>query len=733
MSASIVEPPDRTDGPDKVRGSARYTADIALPGLAHAAIVQSTIAAGRIVHIDADRAAHAPGVLAVLTHENAQRLPEGGNAGYGPPAGRIMTLLQDDTVHYNGQPIAVVVAESREEAHHAASLAHVRYHERAPVLDFAAGMAHATKPEDEDEDDYSRGDPEQALDAASVRMAATYTTPLEYHNPMEPHATTAVWEGERLTLYDSTQFISGVRKVAAKAFGMPEAHVRVVSHHVGGGFGGKGSVWSHVVLAAMAARAVGRPVRLALDRTQMYGPVGYRPRTEQHIAIGAAEDGRLEALTHDFLSDTSKIEEWTENCGSTTRMLYLCPDVRTSARLVKLDIGTPTFLRAPGHTPGSFALESAMDELAHRIGIDPVELRLRNHADRDPEREQDWSSKSLRECYARGVELFGWARRNPEPRSMREGNALIGLGMATATYPAHRMRASASAEFLPDGTALVRSGTQEIGTGTYTVMTQIAAATLGVPRERVRFELGDTVYPRAPITAGSMTVASVGPAVEAVCRRLREQLIALAIGDAVSPLGGLEPSAIDISGGVLVSRLNPLQRETIASLLGRHGAPLRAEVDHRPGDESRRYSMHGFGAVFAEVRVDAELGMVSVPRIVGCYGVGRVINAGTARSQVMGGIVWGIGMALHEQALLDVRTGRIVNANLAEYLVPVNADIGRIDVQFVEEHDPHVNSLGAKGIGEIGITGVAAAIANAVFNATGRRIRDLPITIEKLL
>jgi xanthine dehydrogenase YagR molybdenum-binding subunit len=732
LSAWIGKPLDRTDGPQKLRGSARYTADIALPGLTHAALVQSTVAAGRIVRIDMERAASVNGVLAILTHENAEKLPEGGNAGYGPPAGRIMTLLQDDAVHYNGQPIALVIADTLEAAAHAASLVEASYEERTPVLDFEDGKPHAVQPEDED--DYNRGNPSQAIDAASVRLTATYTTPLEYHNPMEPHATTAVWEGDRLTLYDSSQFISGVRKVVAKAFGMSESRVRVVSHHVGGGFGGKGSVWSHVVLAAMAAKAVGRPVRLALERPQMYGPVGYRPRTEQRIAIGAAEDGRLEAITHDFLSDTSKIEEWTENCGSTTRMLYLCPDLRTSGRLVKLDIGTPTFLRAPGHTPGSFALESAMDELAYRLGIDPIELRLRNHAGRDPERDQDWSSKSLRECYALGAARFGWSRRTPEPRSMREGHALIGMGMATATYPAHRMRASASAEFLADGTALVRSGTQEIGTGTYTVMTQIAAQTLGLRLERVRFELGDTDFPRAPITAGSMTVASVGPAVQAACEALREKLVSAAIGDTASPLCGAAEPDVEVEDGVLRLRAEPSRCESIEALLARHRGPsLRAQVDHRPGDESRRYSMHGFGAVFAEVRVDEDLSEIRVPRVIGSYAVGRIINEKTARNQVVGGIVWGIGMALTEQALLDHRTGRIVNSNLAEYLVPVNADVGRIEVHFVDEYDPHVNSLGAKGIGEIGITGVAAAIANAVFHATGRRIRDLPITLEKLL
>ena len=701
--SSIGEPRDRPDGASKASGEARYAADVALPGLQHAAIVESTIAAGRIVHIDTARAEAVSGVRLVLTHLNAERLPQEGQAGYGPPAGRKLTVLQDDLVHYDRQPLAVVVADTPQQAAYAASLVSIDYEKKDARLDFDAAKADAYP--DPDEEDYCRGDPDEAFGSSSVRVSATYTTPPEYHNAMEPHATSATWEDDRLTVYDSTQFIFGVRKVLAKTFAVEEAHVRVISPHTGGGFGGKGSVWSHVVLAAMAARAVGAPVRLALERPQLFGPVGRRPRTEQRLTLGASEDGRLTAIAHEFHTDTSEIEDWGENCGSSSRMLYLCENVRTAARLVKLNVGTPTFQRAPGHSPGSFALESAIDELACRLGVDPVELRLRNYAEKDPEKDKPWSSKSLRECYAAASERFGWARRDAAPRSMRDGDALIGYGMASATYPMHRMRASANVELLPDGTALVRAGTQEIGTGTYAVMTQIAADALGVAPDRVRFELGDTDYPRAPITAGSMTVASLGPAVHAACELLR---------------------------GQIEKRKEP--GESLADFVARHPEEhFRAGADARQGSEKDRYSMHAFGAVFAQVRVDADLGEIRVPRIVAAYGCGRVINPKTARSQIVGGIVWGIGMALHEEGIIDPRCGRVANANLAEYHVPVNADVGDIDVIFVDEHDPHVNSLGAKGIGEIGITGVAAAIANAVYHATGKRIRDLPITPEKLL
>ncbi|HEX2828437.1 MAG TPA: xanthine dehydrogenase family protein molybdopterin-binding subunit [Burkholderiales bacterium] len=702
MSA-IGKPSDRPDGHAKVSGSAEYTGDVALQGLLYARLVESTVAAGRILHIDSARAEALPGVRLVLTHLNAERLPKDGQAGYGPPAGRKLSVLQDDAVHYDRQPIAVVVADTPHDAAHAASLIEVEYEAKAARLDFEAAKADAYP--DPDSEDYVRGKPEAALAASSVRMSARYTTPLEFHNAMEPHTTTAVWNEDTLTVYDSTQFIFGVRKVLAKTFGIDEGHVRVVSTNTGGGFGGKGSVWSHVVLAAMAAREVAAPVRLALERPQLFGPVGGRPRTEQHLAIGASEDGRLSAITHEFYTDTSEIEDWGEDCGSSARMLYLCDNVRASARLVKMNLGTPTFQRAPGHTPGSFAVESAIDELACRLGIDPVELRLKNHADKDPEKDLPFSSKSLRECYAAASTRFGWAKRNPAPRSMRAGDALIGYGMATATYPVHRMRAAASVEITPAGIALVRAGTQEIGTGTVAVMTQIAADALGIDPDRVRFELGDTDYPRAPITAGSMTVASLGPAVHAACELLRGQ----------------------------IDKRKP-KDEPLLDFVARHpNEPFRAGAETKQGKEKDAYSMHAFGAVFAEVRIDADLCEVRVPRIVGAYGCGRIINPKTARNQIAGGIVWGIGMALHEHGLLDERYGRIVNANLSEYHVPVNADVGEIDVIFVDEDDPHVNPLGAKGIGEIGITGVAAAIANAVYHATGKRIRDLPITVEKLL
>jgi len=730
-------PLDRVDGIPKVTGRARYTADHPLQGLAHAVMVTSTIPCGKITSMDTAACERMPGVRLVMTPFNAPHLPKGGKAAADiATAGHVMNLLQDTAIHYNNQPIAVVVADTLEQARDAARCLPVQYRRADAVLDFAQARTQARKP-DEDEDgsaDSHRGDPDAGLRSAAAVVDTVYTTPMENHNPMEPHATIAVWDGGELTLYDATQYVTGVRKVASATFGIPMEKVRVICPYVGGGFGCKGSVWSHVMLAAMAARQAGCPVKLVVDRTQMFGTVGARPLTEQHLVAAAAQDGALSAIRHDVTAGTSMIEDWLESAALITRRLYACPNLQTSQRLVKLNIGTPTFMRAPGEATGSFALECALDELAEQLGIDPVALRLRNHADTDPEKQLPFSSKSLRECYREAAERFDWARRNPEPRSMHANGKLVGLGMATATYPTYRSGASAMVRLLPDGTALVRSGSQDLGTGTYTVMTQVAADALGLPPERVRFELGDTAFPEAPVSGGSQSVASVAPAVQQAAAAARGQLIRQAVADPASPLSGVPAKDVEIADGWLQRRSDPTQREPVSAPITRAGGhAIEARASAKPGKERKQYAMHAFGAVFAEVHVDPDLGEIRVRRIVASYGVGRLLNRKTAHSQLKGGIIWGIGMALHEKTELDPVTGRVANANLAEYHVPVNADVGTIDVTVVDEDDPHINALGTKGIGEIGIVGVAAAIANAVYHATGRRVRDLPITLDKLL
>jgi xanthine dehydrogenase YagR molybdenum-binding subunit len=708
----IGESIDRLDGRQKVTGRATYSAEWPIARLTCGVIVPSTIARGTITALDASEAERAAGVIAVLTAGNAPRLPHGGHAGVNPPAGRALSLLQDGNVRYNGEPIALVVAESFEAATYAASLVRAEYHVETPALDMQAGLSAAVpvthKILGQFEPASRRGDVAAALAQADVTVDAVYTTPVETHNPMEPHATIASWEGDDLTLYDSTQYLYGVKRFVAKTLGIADDRVHVVSKFVGGAFGSKGSAWSHVVLAAMAAQHVQRPVKIVLTRKQMFGPVGARPYTVQHLMVGGRSDGTITAIRQDVASSTSTFEDWVESSTLQTRMLYDVPNVETSQRLVRLNLGTPTFNRGPGESSGTFGLESAIDELADRLGLDPIEVRLKNYAEQDPESGRPFSSKALRECYARGAERFGWSRRRAEPRSMRDGDALIGLGMSTATYPMKRMPAAAVARLTADGTIVIQAATHEFGTGTYTSMTQVAAGALGVPLERIRFELGDSRLPENPISAGSMTASSTGPAVHAAASALRERLASM----------GVEPADVERCRALAARQKNGV---------------VSADGSAQPGDERNRWSMHSFGAVFAEVHVDQDLGEVRAARIVGAYAAGRILNAKLARSQLVGGIVYGVAMALHEQTVVDPRSGRYLNADLSEYLVPVNADIGAIDVVLVDEDDPHVNSIGVKGIGEIGTTGVAAAIANAVYNATGTRIRDLPITLDKVL
>jgi xanthine dehydrogenase YagR molybdenum-binding subunit len=696
----IGEPMDRVDGRLKVTGAAKYSAEMTAANMSYAVIVQSTVANGRITKIDTSAARAVPGVIEVLTHENAPKLPI---VPPNPPGTRVLTLLQDPIVRYNGQPIALVIADTFEHATEAANRVKATYTTTKPATDMkgAANSAYAPSQIFGRKPDSLKGDVDAGLAQADVRIEHTYATPIENHNPMEPHGTVAVPDGDKLTVYDSTQYIIGDRDTVAKTLGMPSEDVRLVCYFTGGGFGCKGSVWSHVPLAGMAARVVKRPVKLVLSRRQMYGPVGARPQTEQKITLGAKRDGTLTAIRHESTSHTSRFEDFVEPAATQTRMLYESPNIETKHRLVKLDLGTPTFQRAPGHSTGTYALESAMDELAVALDMDPLALRLKNYAEKDPESGHPWSSKSLRECYRVASEKFGWSKRIAKPGSMRDGNVFVGYGMATATYPANRNKASAVAYLKDDNgkvRALVQTATQDIGTGTYTIMTQIAADALGLPVEQVRFELGDSRMPPSPVSGGSMTAASTGSAVNAVCQEARRQLDALVA-----------------SGKRLADN------------------PLTVTMDSAPGAERQQYSMHSFGAVFAEVRVDRDLGEIRVPRIVSAYGAGRILNAKTAHSQFVGGVVWGVGMALTEETLVDRKTGRYLNADLAEYHVPVNADIGELDVSFVEEDDKFVNPIGVKGIGEIGITGVAAALANAVYNATGVRVRDLPITIDKVL
>ncbi|MEH1832783.1 MAG: xanthine dehydrogenase family protein molybdopterin-binding subunit [Nostoc sp.] len=698
----------------------------------HGVLITAKIAKGRIQQIDTKTAEATPGVVAVMTHLNAPKAI-GKSSGMGTD--RSLTLLQDDRVLYSNQPIGVVVADTLENATQAAKLVKVTYASETPNVKLAENIAQAIPPSKklprEQPADSSRGNVTEALDRAAVKIAETYTTPNEVHNPMEPHTTVAVWQDDRLTLYDATQGVFQARHRVAEALGLPIANVHVQSAFLGGGFGCKGSVWSHVVLTAMAARMIDRPVKLVLERRQMFAPVGFRPQTLQHIAIGATQNGDLTAIKHDTTNQISSFDEFIEGAAVPTRILYRCLNVATSHRLVRLDTGTPGQMRGPGEAPGLFALESAVDELAYKLNIDPLELRIRNHVDFDADRNLPWSSKSLLECYRQGAARFRWHDRNPEVGSMHNQGLLVGMGMATATRPAVWLKASAVVRLAPDGSAIVQSGTQDIGTGTYTIATQVAADALKIKTEKVRFQLGDTRFPEAPNSGGSMTAASVGSAVHLACLAAQRQVAQLAIADARSPLFGAKESDVDAADGRVFLKQSG-RRESYAAIMKRHNLPfIEASAEATPNTE--KFSTHSFGANFAEVHVDPRLGRVRVARWCGVFDIGHVLNLKTAQSQMIGGIVWGIGMALTEEMVTDSRLGRIVTANLADYHVPVNADIPEIDVSFVDGMDSHTNPIGVKGAGEISIAGAAGAIANAIYHATGKRIRDLPITPDKLL
>jgi xanthine dehydrogenase YagR molybdenum-binding subunit len=726
---------DRVDARLKVTGKATYAAEFPTANVAFGVIVGAAGGKGKLSAIDTVLAEKAPGVIAVLTHKNAPKLAGASKKGEG--IDRVLQILQDDQVHYSDQPIALVVADTLEHASYAASLVKPTVDAASVVLDMEAERPRAYPPKSLNGKpaDSNKGDFDKAFAGAKTTIEQTYTTPDEHHNPMEMHATIAVWQGnDKVTVYEATQGISGVQKKVATLFDLRPDDVRVISHYVGGGFGCKGSPWSHIGLAVMAAKVTQRPVKVMLTRQQMFGFVGHRPSTSQKIALGADAAGKLVAVRHETLSYTSQLDEFIEPAGLSARMLYACDNIRTTHRLVKLDTSTPTFMRAPGESTGTYGLESAMDELAYALGVDPLKLRLDNYAEKDPDEDKPWSSKELRACYKQGADKFGWQKRKKEPRSMRDGRWLVGMGMATATYPANQRDASAIARIRADGTALVQAGSQDIGTGTYTIMTQLASDALGMPIEKVTFELGDSKMPPTPVSGGSMTASSTGSAVKQACLAARGQLVELAIASAASPLHGVAAADVDVDGGFLVSKKDRTKREAMGDVVKRTGKDeLAARTDTKPKEERKTHSCHSFGAQFAEVRVDEATGEVRVSRVVGAFAAGKILNAKTARSQFLGGIVWGIGLALTEQTVRDARSGRVVNHSLQDYHVPVNADVPAIDVIMVDEIDPFVNEIGAKGIGEIGITGIGAAIASAVYHATGKRVRDLPITLDKLL
>lgn len=736
-SNPIGKPTTRIDGHAKVIGAARYAADVQVPNLCHGYVVSSAIAKGRIVAIDTHDACEVPGVVRIFTHENRPGTARP-NSDYqddvAPASGSPFRPLRNDKIVYSGQPVALVVAEEPEIAAFAASLIRIAYEAEQPVTDPAHMRTVARKPRGRNGNGAKpRGNAEKAFASAAIGHEAEYWSPVEYHNPMETHATTVVWErDDRITVYDKTQGVQNSQRYVAHVFGYAEDKVRVLAPYVGGAFGSGLRPQYQLFLAVMAARALKRSVRVALTRQQMF-TFGYRPGTLQRVALGAQADGRLSAIIHDALAMTSHFEDYKDGVVEWSGLLYRCDNTRFSHRLASLDVYTPMDMRAPGGAEGMFALECAMDELAHHAGMDPIELRLRNYTDKDQNEDQPYSSKELRACYRQGAEAFGWQHRRAVPRSMHDGTDLVGWGMATGIWEAMQQKTSAKAILTQDGKLEVSSATADIGPGTYTMMAQIAAGTLGLPLQDVTVGLGDSTLPDSPVEGGSWTAASVGSAVQAACEAVGRRLLRLAQQANQSPLAGAAIEEVTFDAGRISLNSDPSHNVSIVDAM-RYAADghVVEKVSAAP-PRHNRHSAYAHSAVFVEVKVDEELGVVRVTRVVNAVAAGRILNPMAARSQVIGGVVWGIGMALEEEALTDHHLGRVMNRNLAEYHVPVNADIHAIDVIFIEEHDDMINPLGVKGLGEIGIVGTAAAIANAVYHATGKRVRDLPITLDKLL
>jgi xanthine dehydrogenase YagR molybdenum-binding subunit len=731
--AYIGTPTSRVDGPAKVTGAAKYAGDARAPGLAYGALVTSSIAKGRIAAIDTSAALRVEGVLDVLTHENRPRMARSAAAykdDVAPEQGSPFRPLYDDVILFSGQPIALVLAEEWEIARFAATLVRVEYDTEPSVTDLNVQRDHTFEV---DQPHQPRGDTERAYRAAAVRHKAEYYIPIEHHNPIELYATTVLWDGDgKLMVYDKTQGVQNVRNYLCSVFSMTPDDVRVLSPFMGGGFGSGLRPAHQAAMAVLAARALERSVRLVLTRQQMYA-LCYRPATIERLAIGAARDGTLDAITHEAIAVTSQYEDFARNDTGWSGQLYTSPNANYVHRLARVDLPTPADMRAPGAATGVYGLECAMDELAVALKLDPIELRLRCYSDRDQHDDLPYTSKKLRECYRQGAEAFGWNKRNPEPRSMRDGSELVGWGMATGVWEALQMDAAVRIVLTANGHADVACAFSDIGTGTYTIVAQVAADLLGLPLESVTVRLGDSSLPRAPVEGGSWTAASISHAIAKTAGEIRNELWQLAKAVPDSPLAGSEFDDIALVGGSIVDKNDKARGVAIADAM-RHGKRDRLERETTNSfDDDEEHARNTHSAIFAEVKVDEELGVVRVTRVVSAVAAGRILNTKTARSQIMGGVVWGIGMALHEETRVDHTFGRPMNANLAEYHVPVNADIHDIEVIFVEEPDELVNPLGIKGVGEIGIVGVAAAIANAVYHATGKRVRDLPITLDKLL
>ncbi|SFD62867.1 xanthine dehydrogenase YagR molybdenum-binding subunit [Chitinophaga sp. CF118] len=705
----IGESLDRVDGRLKVTGAAKYSGEYKPAGLTYGVLVPATITSGILNAIDTKAALRASGVIAVITPFNAPKVP-----GYQPDAPRPMKglkLFNDNKIHFNGQPVALVIADTFERATHAASLIKCKYERQSFATNFHENMETNSKPAGEQHKEYVRGEA-NAYKSAPFIVEESYTLPSEMHNPMELHVTTAIWDGDdKVTLYTKSQGVISSQRAIATAFNLEQKNVQINSHFVGGAFGSSLRTWPHEIAAVQAARMVKRPVRVTLTREQMFLLVGYRPLTVQKIGIGATADGKLVGITHESFSQTATYEDFTERSVNVSRFLYASPNANTRYKIVPLNVGVPAPMRGPGEATGAYALESALDELSYKLNIDPIELRLKNYADVNPETNLPWSSKYLKECYQQGAARIGWDKRAQKPGTNRDGEWLVGYGMGGGAFGAYRGKTQARIILSADGTVVIKSATSDIGPGTATAMVVIAADRLGLSADKITFELGNSALPVAPTQGGSSTVSSVGSAVNDVCVALKQKLYNLS----GKPENSTDP----------IDYTNVLQQHNLPSL------ELTTESDVNP--DAKKYAMYSFSAHFVQVYVHPVTGVVKIKKVVAVVDGGKIINMKTASSQMIGGAVGGIGMAMTEEAVIDDRYGKYINSNFADYHVPVNADIPQIEAIFIDKPDPVLNPLGTKGIGEISLIGVAPAVANAVYNATGRRIREMPITPDKIL
>ncbi len=695
----------RIDGRLKVTGAIKYAAEYQLSGLVYGVLVSSTIAKGTITGIDSKLAEKAPGVVKVLSHLNAVDISDDrGNTSISKTQ---INTFSDDKIYFNGQPVVLVVANTLERAKYAASLLKVSYKQDGHQTDLYANLQNTYKPRG-DSSDYLRGEV-NAYRNAPVKIEVEYRTPIHVHNAMEPFAATVFWEGDKVTIYTKAQAIKSMQQDIMNLFKLPEQNVQVFSKVIGGAFGSGSPLWPYAKAALIASKIIGKPLKVVIDREQMFTMVGYRSPSVQKIGMGASADGKLIGITHEATGETSTYQQFAEGITDTTKFLYDCPNVNTQYRLTRLDLSTPTYTRGPGETTGVYALESAVDELAFALNMDPLELRKNNYAQKDPEQNLPFSSKYLDECYEQGAARFGWDKRKQKPGSVTEDGWLVGYGLASGAYGAGRAGCTAHAKFSVDGSLLIQSATSDMGPGTATVMVKIASDIIDIPVENIKFELGSSALPAAPGEYGSITTSSVGSAVFDTCTALKAKFKEVA-GNGSST----EPNYVQI--------------------LKDYNLPY-LEITHRSGGSPNggKYSSHAYCTHFVEAHVHPLSGMVKVKRVVSAVDGGKILNPITARSQIIGGVVWGIGMALMEDGVLDHRYGKYVNSNLGDYHVATNADVPQIEVLFIDKKDPFTNPMGSKGIGEVAIVGVAAAVANAIFNATGKRVRDLPITPDKLV